>query len=81
MFHKRYDSAIIYSVQHPIVNKVYEMLCVIWYHLYNLKNIKNTHGGVLLLVKLQAEEVKVVRKAATKVADKVALLYGCFSRF
>ena len=29
------------------------MLCAIWYHLYNLKNITNTHGGVLLLVKLQ----------------------------
>ena len=26
----------------------------IWYHLYNLKNVKNKHGGVLLLVKLQA---------------------------
>ena len=26
----------------------------IWYHLYNLKNMKDTHGGVLLLVKLQA---------------------------
>ena len=25
----------------------------IWYHLHNLKNVKNTHGGVLLLVKLQ----------------------------
>ena len=25
--------------------------CAIWYHLYNLKNVKNTHGGVLLLVK------------------------------
>ena len=24
---------------------------MIWYHLYNLKNVKNTHGGVLLLVK------------------------------
>ena len=22
-----------------------------WYNLYNLKNVKNTHGGVLLLVK------------------------------
>ena len=29
------------------------MLCAIWYHLYILKNLKNTHGGVLLLVKLQ----------------------------
>ena len=26
----------------------YVMLCVIWYHLYNFKNVKNTHGGVLL---------------------------------
>ena len=26
----------------------------IWYHLRNLKNVKNTHGRVLILVKLQA---------------------------
>ena len=31
------------------------MLCMIWYQLYNLKNVKNTHGGMLLLVKLQAK--------------------------
>ena len=31
------------------------MRCAICYHLYNLKNLKNTHGGVLILVKLQAE--------------------------
>ena len=31
------------------------LLYVIWYHLCNLKNVKNTHGGVLLLVKLQTE--------------------------
>ena len=31
------------------------MCCAIWYHLYNLKNVKKTHGGVLILVKLQAE--------------------------
>ena len=30
------------------------MFCAIWYHLYNLKNMKSTHGGLLLLVKLQA---------------------------
>ena len=30
------------------------MRCTIWYHLYNSKNVKNTHGGVLLLVELQA---------------------------
>ena len=29
--------------------------CAIWYHLYNLKNVKNYHGGVLILAKLQAE--------------------------
>ena len=28
------------------------MFCAIWYHLYNLKNVKNSHGGVILLVKL-----------------------------
>ena len=26
------------------------MRCATWYHLYNLKNVKNTHGGVLVLV-------------------------------
>ena len=31
------------------------MLCPIWYHLYNLKNVNNTHGEVLILVKLQAK--------------------------
>ena len=30
------------------------MRCTIWYHLYNLKNVKNIHEGVLLLVKLHA---------------------------
>ena len=27
--------------------------CVIWYYLYDLKNVKNTHEGVLILVELQ----------------------------
>ena len=31
------------------------MRCAIWYYLYDLKNVKNTRGGVLILVKLQAE--------------------------
>ena len=31
------------------------MRCAIWYYLYNLKNMKNTHGRLLLLVKFQAE--------------------------
>ena len=30
----------------------YVVGCEIWYHLYNLKNVKNTYGGVLILVKV-----------------------------
>ena len=41
------------------------MRCAIWYHVYNLKNVKNTHGGLLLLATLL----------------KVTLLHGCFSHF
>ena len=29
----------------------YVMRCTIRYHLYNFKNINNTYGGVLLLVR------------------------------
>ena len=36
----------------------YVVRCAIWYHLYNLKNVKNTHGGVLILVKLQASSLQ-----------------------
>ena len=25
------------------------MFCAIWYHLHDLKNLKNTHGGVFLM--------------------------------
>ena len=32
----------------------YVVFCAIYYHLYNLKNVKNIHGGVLFLVKLQS---------------------------
>ena len=31
---------------------LYVVLCAIWYHSYNLKYVKNTHGGLLLLVTL-----------------------------
>ena len=34
--------------------EAYVMFYAIWYHLNNLKNVKNTHGGVLFLAKLQA---------------------------
>ena len=46
------------------------MLGVIWYHSHNFKNIKNTLGGVLLSVKLQAITLL-----------KGTLLQGCFLRF
>ena len=31
------------------------MRCTIWYQLYSLKTVKNTHGGVVLLTKLHAK--------------------------
>ena len=33
-----------------------ETLCLIWYYFYNLKNVKITHGGVVLLVKLHTSK-------------------------
>ena len=33
------------------------MLYTIWCHLYNLENMKNNHGGVLLVVKLLASAI------------------------
>ena len=32
--------------------QAYVMRCAIWYHLHNLKNVKNTYGRMLLLVKV-----------------------------
>ena len=37
------------------------MRCAIWYHLYNLKNVKNIHGGILILIKLQALQMVPIR--------------------
>ena len=34
---------------------IYVKCCAICYHLYNLKNVENTHGGGLLLLKVGAE--------------------------
>ena len=41
-------------------------------YLYNLKNVENTHGRVLFLVKLQASAYNLL---------KVKLLHECFSCF
>ena len=48
-----YDTVTVYCFLQKLL-KEYVMHCSIWYHLYSLKNVKNTHGGVLILVKLQA---------------------------
>ena len=40
------------STEHP---SSYKMFCAIWWHLCNLKNMKSTHGGMLLLRNLLAE--------------------------
>ena len=32
-----------------IANNSYVVRCAIWYHLYNLTNVKNTHGRLLIL--------------------------------
>ena len=48
------------------------MCCVIWHHLYNLKNVENTHGGVFLFIKLQAKGCNCILK--------VTLLRGWSSR-
>ena len=37
------------------LTKTYVILCAIWCHLRSLKNVKNTHGWVKLLLKLQTE--------------------------
>ena len=36
-----------------LVSPSHETLCEICYHLYTLKYVKNTYGGVLLLIELQ----------------------------
>ena len=56
------SSRVILKIKHG--NKV--MLWVICYHFHNLKIVKNTHWGVLLLVNCRLL--------------KVTLFHGCFSR-
>ena len=37
-------------VNESVGTKICVVRCAIWYHNKNLKNVKNAHGGVLLLV-------------------------------
>ena len=59
----------IYGVRH---SKLHMRHCAIHCHLYNLKNAKNIHRGVLLLVKYRLKPATLL---------KVTLLHGCFLRF
>ena len=53
---------------------IYVMLCVIWYRLCNFKNVKNTHGGVLLLKTLQASaKKKIYIKGAVMKIEKAEI--------
>ena len=36
------------TLRYILFKKIDAMLCASWYNLYNLKNVKNTHRGVLL---------------------------------
>ena len=47
------------TISESIQKKWYVMRCAIWYHLYNLKYVKNTYGRMLLLVKLQARSLQL----------------------
>ena len=54
---------------------------MIWYHLYNLKNVENVHERVILLVKYYFSKVTLLVKLKPATLLKVLLLHGCFSRF
>ena len=54
----------------------YVMRCAIWYHLYNLKNVKKTRRGVLLLVKLQTETWRM-KNVENKIFNFSAMHSSC----
>ena len=57
------------------ISLLHVVRCAIWYHVHNLNKVKNTHGGVLLLVKLQTEACNV-----TKI-NYFTLQRTCFHQF
>ena len=44
-----------------IVESLYVILCTIWHHFYNLKNVTNTDGEVLLLVKVADNSLQLTK--------------------
>ena len=44
-----------------IRTNLFGVFYTIWYYLYNLKKVENTHAGVLLLAKLQTEACNITK--------------------
>ena len=64
---------LIHKIYHFQEESKQQMWCFVRFgSIRSLKNVKNTHRGVLLLVKLQASVCNLL---------KVTLLHGCFPRF
>ena len=57
----RFSSSRILNFISANTKKSYVMRSAIWYHLQNLKNVKNTHGRVLLLLKLQVKAYNFIK--------------------
>ena len=49
--------------------------CTVWYHLYNFKKVKNTYGGMLLLVKLQVSACNFKSNTSPWVFSRFLKLY------
>ena len=78
-------SRILFTAREQLFYEKYVMLCAIWYNLYNLKNVKNTHGGVLLLMKLQALVCSFFTLSKLykwyQFAHSISYCNGCFRNF
>ena len=63
-----------------LIIQLYVILCAIQCHLYNLKSVKNTHGKVLLLGKLQAKLVPFYHHHIKKKLSQksVTIVMRCF---
>ena len=54
------------------------ILCAIWYHLHNLKNVRNTHGGVLLSYYLTFNYFRRALRLRSLVGFSPLLLRYCY---
>ena len=51
------------------------MLCSIWYQLFNLKDVKKTHEGVLLFARLQAESWNICNFTKSNTSPRVLFTF------